>query len=148
MKKLLSFISAVLCLFLIIGSVLPTFAYAQENKTSIINLKVNDLKEPVGISTDNINFSWQMESKVRGEMQRAYQILVSADESFEDLLWDSKKVESDVSLNIRYKGKKLEDLHEYYYKFIVWNKDNINLFSETSSLITGLNSKDSWNKSK
>ena len=75
---------------------------------SVIKPVVNSSNEPVGVSTDRLDFGWQMESSERGKKQSAYRITVAASEK--DLkkniyVWDSGKVESSDSVYIPYEGE-------------------------------------------
>jgi len=79
---------------------------------------------PLGIDVVNPRLSWIMESNQRGQMQRAYQILVA--DSREQLkqnkggLWDSGKVESEKSNQVVYKGQTLKSRMRCYWKMRVY----------------------------
>lgn len=73
-------------------------------------------------------FTWVMNSSLRGDVQSAYQILVasSQDKLAKDVgdLWDSGKVASNNSINVTYQGNALEPGKTYYWKVRTWNRDD------------------------
>ena len=83
--------------------------------------------DPLGIDVLNPHLSWKLESTFRNKKQSAYQILVSSSE--DDLvqnvgnLWDTEKINSDKSIQIRYKGKKLSSEMVCYWKVRVWDEE-------------------------
>ena len=95
----------------------------------IAEMQVEMRNNPAGIGVASPRFSWQLKTGVPNVMQTAYQIEVAA--SAEDLtagdnlLWNSGKVDSDISILIAYNGKPLESGRTYYWKTTVWtNYDN------------------------
>jgi alpha-L-rhamnosidase len=96
---------------------------------SIENLKVDYQEKPLGIDVATPHFSWQMKAldDQRGYAQKAYQIVVR--DLNNQIVWDSKKVNSDVSLGIEYAGSPLKATTRYVWKVRVW--DNFN--KETSN---------------
>ena len=104
---------------------------------SIDNLKVDYQEKPLGIDIANPHFSWQMEAldTKRGYSQTAYQIIVT--DSKNQIVWDSKKVNVDISHGIEYGGSSLKATTRYTWKVSVW--DNTNKISSNSSWFeTGL----------
>lgn len=81
--------------------------------TQIVNLKTNDMSNPLGIDV-NPRFKWQIQSSVVGESQTAYRVIVSSDEEFADIVWDSGRVESGISTGIEYLGAELLPSARYY----------------------------------
>ncbi len=77
----------------------------------ITNLRCEYLENPLGIDVSNPRLSWILESAKRGQMQKAYQVLVASTQ--ENLtnnigdLWDSGKIDSDQSVHVVYKGNNL-----------------------------------------
>ena len=104
---------------------------------TIDNLKVDYQEKPLGIDITNPHFSWQMKAldPKRGYFQKAYQIVVS--DSKNQILWDTKKVNSDLSHGIEYVGAPLKATTRYTWKVTVW--DNFNKTASNSSWFeTGL----------
>lgn len=90
-------------------------------------LKCEYLADPVGIDSPKPRFSWEIESRQRGQTQKAYRILVAS--SRENLQanrgdkWDSGQVESRQSVNVPYDGQLLKSRERCYWKVQVWDKD-------------------------
>lgn len=128
-KALLSFILFVL-------SIVNVFA-----NVSIDNLKVDYQEKPLGIDITNPHFSWQMKAldMKRGYSQKAYQIIVSDFKN--QIVWDSKKVNNDISHGIEYAGIPLKATTHYSWKVSVWDNTN-KISSNSSSFETGLMNSD------
>lgn len=91
--------------------------------TSINDLRVEYLKNPIGIDVTAPRFSWKMESDERAVAQTAYQIKLFSDEKGENQVWTSGKVDSDKSLHIRYEGPALTASTRYFWTVDIWDKD-------------------------
>lgn len=120
---------SILLFFMLLNSVYAQF--------SLQKLQVNYRTTPLGTDIAIPQFSWQMrnETTKRGLKQVAYQILVF-DEN-ENLVWDSKKVPTDVSHAIQYAGTALKPTTHYIWKLTVW--DNFGKSAQTNSWFeTGL----------
>jgi alpha-L-rhamnosidase len=116
---------------------------------SIDNLKVDYQEKSLGIDISNPHFSWQMKAldTKRAYFQKAYQIVVS--DSKNQVVWDSKKVNVDVSHGIEYVGMPLKATTRYTWKVSVW--DNTNKVATNSSWFeTGLMNPDisAWSEAK
>ena len=82
-----------------------------ESALTPLELKCEYAINPLGIDSAQPRFNWILESSQRGQMQSAYQILVSSSEeklnaNISDK-WDSGKVASDKSVNVPYEGSAL-----------------------------------------
>ncbi|HEX6430693.1 MAG TPA: hypothetical protein VF008_23535, partial [Niastella sp.] len=86
----------------------------------IINLQVEYTTTPIGIDIQNPRFSWQMEAAEGGCSQTAYQIIVT--DELKQVLWNSGRNNSDVSLHIKYAGTRLKPGTRYLWKLIVWDQ--------------------------
>jgi alpha-L-rhamnosidase len=108
---------------------LSAFLGSVFSQGSIQNLKVDYQAQPLGIDISNPHFSWEMHAKgsKRGYTQKAYQIVVTDPNN--QVVWDSKKVNSDMSHGIEYVGTALKATTRYAWKVLVW--DNFN--KETSN---------------
>lgn len=85
---------------------------------------------PIGIDVRNPRISWVLEDSDRDTVQSIYQIQVAEDKEFQNMIWDSKKVESDESILIPYEGNKLQSCTRYYYRIAVWNQRGEKAVSE------------------
>lgn len=113
----------------------------------LASLKVEYEETPLGIDVGQPRFSWQMESTEQAQSQTAYQIVVT-DEKGEEV-WNSGKVNSDLSLNITYEGEPLRPRTTYRWRVTVWNQDD-KILSAASMFETGLMqpSINAWNDAK
>lgn len=82
---------------------------------------------PLGIDTIRPRLSWVVESRQRGQMQTAYQVLVASSEDtlkrdYGDL-WDSSKVDSDSSIQVVYAGRPPKSHMRCYWKVRAWDRN-------------------------
>ena len=114
-----------------------------------VELKCEDRINPLGIDAAEPRLSWILVSNERGQSQSAFQILVASSEEnlkrdFGDL-WDTKKVASDQTINIRYRGKKLASGQFCFWKVRVWDKNGVKSpWSEPAKWSMGLLHKSDW----
>ncbi len=94
-------------------------------KLSLHNLRSEYKSNPIGTGELKPRFSWELRSSNRGVMQTAYHIRVSKSNSDfssdENLVWDSKKVNSDQSIHIEYEGEGLQSKQRYHWLVRVWD---------------------------
>jgi alpha-L-rhamnosidase len=122
---------------------------AAENRppTAPTGLLTDLLPEPLGIENPNPRLSWIVNDPDRQEHQSAYQILIGPCPeqlaSDQENVWDSGKVKSSDSSNVRYGGDPLEPDRIYYWKVRTWDKeDQSGPYSDPQRLVTGLG--DQW----
>ncbi|MCF0186940.1 MAG: hypothetical protein HUJ98_10690, partial [Bacteroidaceae bacterium] len=87
----------------------------------VVNLKVQGVVCPLTIEDTHPLFSWQMSSKERGAKQNAYQIVVRR-EPDNSVVWNTGKVVSSVSDNIKYLGVALQAETAYSWDLTVWDE--------------------------
>lgn len=106
-------------------------------KVFLQSLKVEYAKTPLAVSVAQPRFSWQMMSddKMRGCQQKAYQITVVNENG--NQVWNTGKVNSDVSLNVKYSGNTLLPATKYKWMLKVWNQNN-KVLSDSSFFETAL----------
>jgi len=140
MKKALS-ITAI-TFFLFAGIILFTLTRCSKSSTEttiVKDLRVEYMKNPVGIDVTQPRFSWKMESKERGAAQSAYTIIVSTDEAFKKTIWNSGEVLSDQSVSIAYGGAALSPATRYFWKVQVKDQTSRKIAStEKAFFETGL----------
>jgi alpha-L-rhamnosidase len=112
-------------------------------------LRCEYLTNPLGIDAREPRLSWILTSEERGERQTAYQVLVAS--STEQLdrdagnLWDSGRVESDQSTQLRYAGESLDSHGQCFWKVRVWGADGEpSPWSEPALWSMGLLNSDDW----
>ena len=107
-------------LFFFLFLAVPGFVFGAD--IQITNLKVENTITPIGLDVSQPVFSWQMEtsSKNRGCYQNAYQIIVT--NNLGDEVWNTGKVKSGVSINIKYKGENFKSTTLYNWTVNVWDQ--------------------------
>lgn len=110
MKRLTTFLLAATCTLV---------AAAQ---TRIMDLRVQNSREPIAVEDRQPDFGWRMESDRRGAAQTAWRLQVTR-ESDGSEVWDSGRVEDGRSQGIRYGGAALQPEMGYGVKLTVWDQD-------------------------
>ena len=114
-----------------------------------VELRVDTLQTPLGIDDPAPSFSWQLRDPAIGARQSAYEVQVATTaagltEGKIDL-WDSGRVSSSQSLNIRYQGPPLEPSKRYFWRVLIWDTAGKPYpESETSWWETGLMTQGAW----
>ena len=104
--------------------------------------KVDDLKVTFisNISDDPV-FSWKINSGSAGFAQQACQVTVSSKGN----IWDSKKLETSNSIQIRYDGPALEGGEQYFARARVWDQhDQRSDWSEAVRFVVPLEYPGDW----
>ncbi len=114
-----------------------------------VELKCEYAGNPLGIHVPQPRFSWLLEADRRGQMQSAYQILVSASEramaSGQGDKWDSGKVGSERSVNVAYAGENLSSGETCCWKVRAWDADDRpGPWSESATFSMGLLEAGDW----
>ncbi|HUX27357.1 MAG TPA: alpha-L-rhamnosidase N-terminal domain-containing protein, partial [Terracidiphilus sp.] len=112
-------------------------------------LRVDNLKTPLGIDDGAPRFSWQLQDAAQGAKQTAYEVMVA---SRAELLrqgkpdvWDSGRVASGESENVNYAGPALKAASRYFWKVKVWGAaTKVYPASAVSWWETGLLKQDAW----
>ena len=115
-----------------------------------VELRVDNLRTPLGIDDPAPRFSWQLRDSTQGARQTAYQVDVasSADALNQGKadVWTSGRVEGAQSMNVSYRGPALSASKRYYWWVTVWDAaGNPYPQSGTSWWETGLLNQDAWN---
>lgn len=132
------FLKAILAFSMFFMGWFPQISAANDS-FKVKNLRVEYLKNPIGIDVEKPSFSWEMESDIRGTMQISYEIIVSTDEAGVNAVWNSGQVISDKSIHVKYEGNALAPSTRYYWHVNVWNNNNTKATSnETAFFETGL----------
>jgi alpha-L-rhamnosidase len=103
------------------------FVFSSAAAADIMDLRCENLQNPLGIDALQPRFSWKIKSNGYNQKQTAYEILVATTER--NLkpgradLWDSGKINSDQSIQVFYDGKALESGKDCFWKVRVWDAD-------------------------
>ncbi|NLF79218.1 MAG: alfa-L-rhamnosidase RamA, partial [Chloroflexi bacterium] len=88
----------------------------------ITHLKTNHVENPLGFALENLTFSWIVEN-TRDALQTAAQVLVSRDAAFEQIIFDSGRVEGSGIDSLAYRPPlQLAPRTRYYWKVRVWGE--------------------------
>ncbi|MFA7288499.1 MAG: glycoside hydrolase family 78 protein [Melioribacteraceae bacterium] len=115
----------------------------------ILNLRTEYKINPIGIESPNPRLSWEIVSKERNFMQSAYQIRAAHSikdlESNKNLVWDTKKIVSDQSIQVEYSGNKLFSAERVYWQIKIWGSDESeSQWSESAYWEMGLLNVSDW----
>jgi alpha-L-rhamnosidase len=116
---------------------------------SSTNLRCEYLIEPLGVDAMAPRFSWNLDHPGRGQLQRAYQVIISSNyekiQSEIGLEWDSGRVESDETVSVVYAGEELKSTSLYYWRVRWWDVDgNESPYSDISYFGTGFVRPEDW----
>lgn len=121
------------------------------SEVALIDLRCEYRTNPLGIDNTSPRLSWKLkqENSIRGQKQTAYQVLVASNlENLENNIgdvWDSGKINTDKSVNNKYKGKTLESAKQYFWKVKVWDvSGNASNWSEPATFSMGLLNPSDW----
>ena len=121
---------------------------------SMFALEVNNLKtqaytNPIGIDITTPSFSWMLSSTERGVVQVSYNIKVSTERDFSDVVWESGTIESNLSTDVMATGFSPKVRTRYYWQVTVTdNKGNAATSQERAYFETGLKTATAWNSAK
>jgi alpha-L-rhamnosidase len=143
MKTKISIPLSVLLLGVAFLCLAPTAGRAQ----SVEDLRVEYLKNPVGIDVEQPRFSWKIKAAADelGVLQTQYTITVATDAEFLNTVWNSGEISSDRSVHIPYGGNALAAATRYYWKVDV--SDNLGheiTSAEEAFFETGLMNAAGW----
>ena len=127
--------------FVLIISFLAIEGSAQ---VAVINLRLENRINPVGMDVPTPRFSWQLISGKKNLMQTAYEIRVT-NKSGKSIVWNSGKQATDQSVYVPYSGRPLQSAMTYYWQVRVWdNKGNTSVWSDQAFWQMGLLQKEDW----
>lgn len=137
-------IAAAICCLTIAG-----MAALPSGRVTPVNLKCENLVNPLGIDLAAPQLSWQLTSSSRRQKQSACQVLVSDQMALLDLgkgnFWDSGIVLTSESTNLPYRGKPLPSGIKLFWKVRVWDGDgNPSAWSNPSMWEMGFMEKSDW----
>lgn len=115
-------------------------------------LKCNNIENPAGTGNYPV-FNWIAVSDIRGEKQKAYQIILDTNvnklKSGNNCLWNSGKIISSASSWIKYAGPEINPGTKYFWRVRIWgNNDEQGKWSKSSFFITGLFNRADWDEAK
>jgi alpha-L-rhamnosidase len=137
---------------LIFSVLLLPVVLLQAQNLSVNKITCNNSINPLGVDALNPVLGWQLISRQNNVLQTAYRILVAEEASLLTKnignTWDSKKIQSASSIQIKYAGKPLQSAKKYFWKVQVWdNKGNV-AESKIASWQMGLLNEKDWANAK
>ncbi|MBQ8654726.1 MAG: family 78 glycoside hydrolase catalytic domain [Clostridia bacterium] len=102
----------------------------------IDRLWMDYFESPEGVEEEPV-IGWVLESDGTNVMQTAYQLQAAKDPSFEAIVWDSGRVESDESAHVQLPSLGLENCRRYYVRVRAWSQDGETGWKE-GSFLTGM----------
>ena len=120
---------------------------------TVVNLQCEYATRPLAVETNSPRLSWNTQFAGKNWKQSGYQILVASRPELLAIdkgdLWDSGKVVSDASIQIEYKGKKLESRKSCFWKVRVWDVSDIpSAWSKAQEWQMGLMTEEDWKPSQ
>lgn len=112
-------------------------------------LRCEYLINPLSVDAAKPRLSWIVESQERGVLQTAYEILIASTQKLLDQnhadVWESGRVQSDESNQVRYAGPPLSSRATCFWKVRVWdNHGHMSNFSKPAMWRMGLLTKSDW----
>jgi alpha-L-rhamnosidase len=117
------------------------------DKVNVVYLQTEMRDNPEGVGSATPRFSWQLQAVVNNVVQTAYQIEVATSPDAlkaGNLLWNSGKVESDLSLLIPYAGVPLESGKAYFWRVTTWTNIGVRSQSEIAHWSSALFNDSDW----
>src|SRR5215469_13145526 len=119
-----TFVPGITCGIVLSLGVLSIIAHGQPARGPV-ELRVDNLKNPLGIDDTAPRFSWQLRDSAPGARQTAYEVKVASTAAQltqgKAQAWTSGRVDSSQSMNIVYKGPALVPSKRYYWQVKVWD---------------------------
>ena len=136
-----------LSVFYVMLSGFSSIPYKELAPTGLMIENHRNDAEPILISDDQPEFSWIVNDKDDNEYQTAYRLIIATSQKLIDQnkgdFYDSKKVKSNQSINIRYKGPGFKSGTAYFWKVKTWDKDNKDSeWSRSGQFVKALATKD------
>ncbi|WP_159470530.1 family 78 glycoside hydrolase catalytic domain [Dyadobacter sp. 3J3] len=118
-------------------------------QVSVSGLKCDYELAPIGIQTAQPYLGWILQAPKRNTQQTAYRVIVADQygliQKNTGNIWDSKKVLSSESHQIKFSGKKLVPVKQYFWKVMVWdNHGEVSTWSAPATWQMGLLSASDW----
>ncbi|MGM8360952.1 glycoside hydrolase family 78 protein [Flavobacterium sp. ARAG 55.4] len=98
--------------------------FISNGQINVAHLTCNSTTNPLAVSTQNPVFSWKIVAKKFDVSQTAYQLVIASTKeklnANEGDVWDSGKVISNASQDVKYAGKTLKNGTKYFWKVRIW----------------------------
>lgn len=120
-----------------------------DTMTDVQDLSCEYLVNPLGLDMPNPRLSWKIVTAEHNWRQSAYQILVSSDPALLEKnigdRWNSGKISSAQSIQLKYNGSPLRSLMSCYWKVRVWDaQGHVTPWSKPAYWKMGILSQGDW----
>ncbi len=143
MKNLRKGAMALALTFLMTSTGAAAPAVAKGAGFTVVSPTVNYMTDPLGIDADGVRFGWRMESERVGAGQSAYEINVTDGDK---TVWNSGRVESELSVGVPYGGPALDDAVRYGWTVTVWDKEGNESVCDEAYFETAVDGDPDWRK--
>ena len=109
----------------------------------ITKIRINFQEHPVGI-TQIDQIGWVIESDRKTTFQASFQVLVAKDATFENVIWDSGKIQSAKSANNKLVGLDLYSTQKYFVRVKIWSSSGEESDWAESYFVTALLTNEQW----
>lgn len=109
----------------------------------ITKIRINFQEHPVGI-TQIDQIGWVIESDRKNTFQASFQVLVAKDATFENVIWDSGKIQSAKSANNKLIGLDLYSTQKYFVRVKIWSASGEESDWAESYFVTALLTNEQW----
>ena len=110
---------------------------------NIKRIHIDYQTNPAGIS-EAPQFGWEMESDRRGVLQKFYELQIAEDEEFNRIVYDSGRIESQSSAQVRAEGFEIGPMRKYYVRAAVSDGEEQSGWGEAAHFITALTDPAQW----
>jgi alpha-L-rhamnosidase len=133
MRKKITLLLGGCCLFFVVQA-----------QPSILNLRTENLVNPIGLDNGKPRFSWQLRNDVRNLKQTDYEVTVFTAKGNKNTVWHSGWQHSDQSVWIRYQGPALSSGKKYFWTVSVKDNQGRTLRGDTAFFQTGMLQTADW----
>lgn len=128
---------------------MPRVLATEPASLRVVRPRTERIDRPMGLEVAQPRFSWALESPRRNVVQKAYRVTVASDpvrlHASRADLWDSGRVESDSSLEVRYAGAALASGQRAWWRVEVWDSHaDTAVLKEPAWFEMGLLEPDAW----
>lgn len=113
-------------------------------EVKVTNLRVEHLRETIGIGAGKPRLSWQIETEAQNWVQAAYEITCCGEDG--QVYGETGRIESEQSVLVDWAFEPLKSRTHVHVRVRVWGKDGSeSTWSEALSIETGLLDDEDWN---
>lgn len=108
----------------------------------ISELRMNYQKELMAV-TEVPQFNWMIDSEARNVRQKAYQLQIAKEDTFQEIVYDSGRIESEESAHVEAEFE-METASRYFGRVKIWTESEETEFSPVCSFLSGVMNQNEW----